>query len=227
MLPGSFFCIFVLRNCIFMSSQRISFSLRDTLAVCLIALILISLGSCGVGKQRSALKTFEKCHIEVVGIQQLSLAGVALDGMLQRGEIDPMRLPGVALGFLTGKLPFTSTLQIQITNPTRQLAGVGEFEYKLAIEGRELLAGHWTDPIQVPPGASLIVDVPIQTDIYPLLKDRELLDKILAYFQQKGNQEPVNLSLQLKPTLEIGSKKVQYPKFFTIERKIDPSKFIR
>lgn len=181
---------------------------------------LLTMSSCSLGKQKSALKNFENCQIEIVGISSLQVSGTDLTPLLQNQSLDLKRLPGLAMGFLAGSLPLNTTLKVQITNPTRRIAGVKEFEYKLAVENHELLSGLWNEPIEVPPGETLVVAVPIQTDIYPFVRDQQVLQKIMGFFQASEAQDPVSLTLQLKPTLELGNKKVAYPRFIRFERKL-------
>ena len=178
------------------------------------------MSSCSLGKQKSALKNFENCQIEIVGISSLQVSGTDLTPLLQNQSLDLKRLPGLAMGFLTGSLPLNTVLEVQITNPTKRIAGVKEFEYKLAVENHELLSGLWNEPIEVPPGETLVVAVPIKTDVYPFVSDQQVLQKILRFFQEGQAQDPVSLSLQLKPTLELGNKKVAYPRFIRFERKL-------
>jgi hypothetical protein len=189
-------------------------------AVLLLSATLWTLSACSLGKQKSALKNFENCQIEIVGISSLQVSGTDLTPLLQNQSLDLKRLPGLAMGFLAGSLPLNTTLKVQITNPTRRIAGVKEFEYKLAVENHELLSGIWDEPIEVPPGETLVVAVPIQTDIYPFVRDQQVLQKIMGFFQAGEAQDPVSLTLQLKPTLELGNKKVAYPRFIRFERKL-------
>jgi hypothetical protein len=190
-----------------------------------LGLLAFVFASCGLNKQKSALKNFENCKIEVVGVNEMKISGSDLTPLLQGNALDINQLPGLAMGFLTGKLPFETTIQIQIHNPTKRLAGVKEFEYKIAIENHELLSGLWTQPIEVLPGETIIVPVPIKTDVYAFVSDRNVLQKVMQFFQESSTAEPVKLNLQLKPTLELGNKKVAYPRFISFERKITPEMF--
>jgi len=194
------------------------------------AAVAISFAGCGVDQQAKALRALEKCQYTFVSVDSVYLAGTDVNKMVANGRVDISRLPGVALGFLNRDIPLSGILNLRITNPTNQLAGIQQFAYKIAVEGREVLEGTSDLPIEVPAGETVTVPVKLQTNVYKFLSDQQTLQKLLAFVQSArdgATDEKVNLTLSIKPTLALGNKQLNYPGYIDIDKQVDADMLLR
>src|SRR5690606_37270184 len=98
----------------------------------LVAAAMLLITGCGVDRQAKALRALEKCQYAFVSTDSVYLAGTDVNKMVANGRVDISRLPGVALGFLNRDIPLSGILNLRITNPTNNLAGIQQFAYKIA-----------------------------------------------------------------------------------------------
>lgn len=199
---------------------------KITSAFIAIAVVTVGLlSSCGIDRQAKELRAFEKCQYEIVAADNVFLAGTDISALISKGTVDLSDLPGIAISFLTQDMPLSGDLQVRITNPTSQLAGINQFIYQIQIEGKDFIEGISESPISVPAHSTTIVPVRIDANMFNILKDRQTLQKVMDFIQQNPDNEDksIQLTLRLKPTLAIGNKEINYPGFITVNKKIDRS----
>ena len=198
--------------------------------VALFTLVTWLIASCTLDKQAKALRALEKCRYEFVSADSVFLAGTDVNKMIANGRVDVSQLPGVALGFLGGDIPLSGILNVRVTNPGSNLAGIQQFAYKVLVEGREVLDGVSDLPIEVPAGETAVVPVRLRTNVYKFLSDRETLNKLLTFIQSARNgdsTEKVNLTFKIKPTLALGNKEINYPGYIDIDKEVDAEFLIK
>jgi hypothetical protein len=194
------------------------------------AAIVALLAGCGIDRQAKELRALEKCRYEFVSADSVFLAGTDVNKLIKNGKVDISRMPGVALGFLSRDIPLSGVLNLRITNPTKNLAGIRQFAYKIEVEGREVLDGTSDLPIEVPPGETITVPVRLKTNVYKFLSDGPTLNKLLAFIQSARDgetDEKVNLTFNIKPTLALGNKQINYPGYIRIDKQVDAEFLIK
>lgn len=186
--------------------------------------------SCTLDKQAKALRALEKCRYEFVSADSVFLAGTDVNKLVANGRVDVSQLPGVAMGFLSRDIPLSGVLNVRITNPTNNLAGIRQFAYKVEVEKREVLDGLSDLPIEIPAGETVVVPVRLRTNVYKFLSDRETLNKLLAFVQSARNgatDEKVNLTFRIKPTVALGNTAINYPGYIDIDKEVDAEFLIK
>jgi len=193
-------------------------------------LILIFMAGCGLNRQAKELRALEKCTYELVSADSVFLAGTDVGQLIESRRVDVNRLPGVALGFLSGNVPLSAVLNVQVTNPTGNLAGIGQFSYIIEVEGHPIVDGASDLPVRVPAGETVVVPVKLQGNVYALLSNQEILQRVIGYMQtlQSGAPaDPVDVAIKIKPTVALGNTAIDYPGFITINRRVDPATLLR
>lgn len=186
--------------------------------------------SCGVDRQAKALRALEKCRYEFVSADSVILAGTDVRQLMAKGRVDVRQLPGIAIGFLNRNIPLSGILNVRITNPTGNLAGIQQFAYKIAVENREILEGTSDYPIEVPAGETVTVPVRIQTNVYRFLSDQQTLGRLLDFVRRANegaSEETINLTLSIKPTLALGNQIINYPGYIRIDKTIKADLLIK
>lgn len=195
-----------------------------------VLLVLFFMTSCGIDRQAKELRALEKCKYELVSADSVFLAGTDVRQLIESRRVDVSRLPGVALGFLSGNVPLSAILNVQVTNPTNTLAGIGQFSYIIEVEGHQIIDGTSDLPVRVPAGETVVVPVKLQGNMYALLSNQEVLQRVVGYMQtlQSGaSAGPVNMAIKIKPTLALGNTAIDYPGFITINRRVDPAALLQ
>ncbi len=204
-----------------------SFKKRHSFPMILLTGILLTgllFSACGINQQASALKALRNCKFELAGVDSLTLAGTDLSPLLRGEEINLSRVPAIAFGYLNQNLPLAASLQLQVENPTKKLAGIRQFQYVVLLDNTEILDGTSDLVLEVPAGATTVTPVRLQANIYKLITNGDNLQKLLAFFEREGSNAPshqVDLTFKIKPTISLGNKGIDYPGYITVQKKLD------
>lgn len=198
---------------------------KSTLLI--IGMLILLVQACGLSQQKNAMKNLANCKYELVGIDSLTLAGADLQQLLNRDQIDLAKIPAIAFGYLNKNLPLKAALQVEITNPTKHLAGVKEFEYIIQLDRTELLNGISTLPVSVPGQTTVVAPLRLETNIYKLIADANNQQRILQFFDNSNANTSVNLTIKVKPTIDLGNQVINYPGYVSIEKKLDKASLKR
>lgn len=193
----------------------------------IIGMLILLVQACGLSQQKNAMKNLANCKYELVGIDSLTLAGADLQQLLNRDQIDLAKIPAIAFGYLNKNLPLKAALQVEITNPTNHLAGVKEFEYIIQLDRTELLNGISTLPVSVPGQTTVVAPLRLETNIYKLIADANNQQRILQFFDNSNANTSVNLTIKVKPTIDLGNQVINYPGYVSIEKKLDKASLKR
>lgn len=189
-----------------------------------VLLPILFITSCNTSRQANALSNLNNCKYELVGIDSLFLAGTDINQIIKNGEVDISRLPGLALSFLNQQLPLHASLQLEVTNPTRNLAGIREFQYIIMIDNEEMIEGTSDLPIAVEGNSTAIVPVKINANIYKLVNNSNNLQKLLNLLNtENSNQqiEPLQVTFKIKPTITLAGQSIDYPGYINIHKTLD------
>lgn len=187
---------------------------------------LFAISSCGVSQQTKSIKALEKCSYEIYSADSIFLGDQDVLALLENRknisvqDIIQSNLGGLAFSFLTGELPLIADLQLKIHNPTRDLAGINQFQYKIAIEDKLIAEGTSDLPIRVAAQGETIVPVKIKANIFPVIQDKLVLDKLSAFLT---NEEKVTFTFSIKPTLSLFNQQIDYPNYITFNKTISRS----
>ncbi|RZK49521.1 MAG: hypothetical protein EOO99_05895 [Pedobacter sp.] len=186
-------------------------------------LVLVTLlFSCGIGKQTQQLKAFENCTFKFVQMDSLIVAGSDLTSAIKGESINLSQVSGIAMGFLTREVPLQGKFSIEVKNEGSKLAALNQFDYELEVEGKPFTQGTFNQPIQVNPGQTLLVQVPIQADIYQFLKQNGMLSHLQSFLSgiKNGPEKTLKVQLKIKPSIKVGSELIKYPGFINLEKTI-------
>jgi len=187
-----------------------------------LCLLTTTLFSCGVNKQAQQIKALEKCTYVIASAAQISVAGTDVRKIINKENINLSSLPGLALGLFRKDIPLRAKLNLEITNPTNNLASINEFEYKILINREEIATGFVSQNISVEPGKTTIVPVDVNANVYALISNNKLMDEVTKFLKvRKGDPEQKGLlTLKIKPSFMVGNNMVKYPVFISIDKEV-------
>ena len=181
---------------------------------------VIILWGCGVNKQAQQIKALEKCTYRVVSANGISVAGTDVKRLMNNQEINLASLPALAFGLLRRDVPLRATLNLEITNPSGNVAAINQFEYKVLINNQELVNGFVDQQVSVSPGQSVVVPVAVNVNIYQFISNQQVMSEITD-FMRGGNGGPERkglVTLKIRPSIMVGGALVKYPGFISINK---------
>lgn len=193
--------------------------MKKLLLICFAA---ISVMGCGVNKQAQQIKALEKCTYKVKSADNITIAGTDIKNLLNNQNINLASLPGLAFGLLRKDVPLRLRLNMEITNPSGNLAAINEFEYKVLINNQELATGFVNQLVSVEPGTSVVVPVDVNANVYQFISNAKVMSEITEFLRAGGSgQEKKGLvTLKIRPSIKVGNSLVKYPGFITIDKEV-------
>jgi len=182
---------------------------------------------CGLNRETRALRALKHCEFQLVALDQLTLAGVDISRLLEQDrQLEMSSLPALAFAYLNQDLPMDATLQVQIHNPTNKLAGIGEFEYIILMDDLELLDGTSDIAISVPSESTITTPIHLRANVYKLLSQGDNLQRVIRFLNTGTSSgqlqdESLNLTFKIKPTLTLAKQPIQYPGYITVQKSLD------
>lgn len=182
--------------------------------------------SCEIKEQADELRAMEKCTYEVVSADSVRIAGRDIGRFVKNGKLNLIEAPSLALAFFQQKVPLSGILNLKITNPGSKDAGVNNLEYKIFIKGVEIITGSIDQKIVVPAnGESSVVPIKIDKDIYPLLASQSNQQAVQDFFGSQ-TEKYADVIFKVRPSFMVGSKKVDYPNFISINTKLSNKQIV-
>jgi len=194
-------------------------SMKKTILLCFVT---ISIFGCGINKQAQQIKALEDCTYKIKNVNQITLAGSDLGRLINQQDFNLASLPGVALGLLRKDIPLRANLNLEITNPSGNLAAINQFEYKILVNNTDLAEGIVNQAVSIPQGQTVTVPVQMSSNIYGLISNGNVLNDIIRSAQKgaKSDDKLGLLTIKIKPTIMIGNTPVKYPGYITINKDI-------
>ncbi|PWS31542.1 hypothetical protein [Pedobacter paludis] len=188
----------------------------------LLCLFTISIFGCGINRQAQQIKALEDCTYKITSVQQVLIAGTDVKRLIDQQNFNIGSLPGVALGLLRKDIPLRANLNLEITNPSENLAAINQFEYKILVNNTDLAEGIINQNVSIAQGQTVTVPVQLNSNIYSLISSGTVLNDIIKA-AQKGSSKDEKLGLltiKIKPTFMIGNTPFKYPGYITINKDI-------
>lgn len=176
--------------------------------------------SCGISRKIDVL---EKCTYSIKTADSVYLAGKDVSKLFKNKKFDLNNVPGLALALFRKNIPLSANVKISITNPNQKTAVINQFDYIILIKGQELAAGSVDRKISIESGATGIVPVQINSNVYSFLSNRKTMDELIAFLggTESGPGEKKSLvTLKIRPSFMVGKKSIKYPGYINIEKEL-------
>jgi hypothetical protein len=193
--------------------------MKNILFICLMAFII---QGCGINKQAQQIKALEKCKYKILSADHISVAGTDIKKLMNSENLSLGSLPGLALGVLRKDIPLRANLNMEINNPSADLASINEFEYKILINNQEIATGFVNQLVSIAAGQSTTVPITVNANVYQFINNQKVLDDVTRFFQagSGGSEQKGMVTLKIKPSIKVGNTLVKYPGFITIDKEV-------
>lgn len=189
----------------------LSTALRPAVAFVGLSVALVGLSS-GCATLRS-LGALSQVSFELDGMGAVRLAGVDLERIRSYDDLSVMDVARIGSAISSGQLPLDATFHIGADNPGgNPEARLGALAWTLYLRGVETVTGDLPDPIRLPSGERTRVPVRARLDLVDFFDGgmRDLVE--LAIHVAGVDGEPVDVRLELRPTVETPLGPIRYPR---------------
>lgn len=189
----------------------------------LLLLFTISIFGCGINRQAQQIKALENCTYKITSVRQVSIAGTDVKKLMDQQSFSLTNLPGIALGLLRKDIPLKANLNLEITNPSGNLAAINQFEYKILVNNTDLAEGTVNQNVSIGQNQTVTVPVQLVSNIYGLVSNGNIFNDIIKAAQKGSSSKDEKLGLltiKIRPTFMLGNTPVKYPGYITINKDI-------
>jgi hypothetical protein len=188
-----------------------------TTHVFLLLFAVTVLSACTALQQLAALS---KCQFKIDSIKNTSLAGVKIQGLRNFQSLSVTDAARATTSLLSGKLPLDFTMNVAVKNPNTMTAAMTRMDWEALIDDSKLLGGTVTDRVEVPGNggtATLPLNISVNLkQIFNTLTRDQLLS--LPFGLADAQDKPTRVALRMKPTIEVATRPLTYPGWFTVKR---------
>ncbi len=176
----------------------------------------VFMAGCDVLQQ---MATFTKCEFKMNSMTDTRLAGVNVQSKSSFKSLSFLDAANVTKALMSGTLPLTFNLNVEVKNPNSTLAAMQQMAWKVFIDDVEMTAGVLDKQISIEPNGSQIVPIAITLDLKKVLsgKSKNALFNFGFNLVGAGNY-PTRVKLDIKPTVYVGSFPITYPGYFTLKK---------
>lgn len=188
----------------------------------LACLIVLNLGSCGINKQAQQIKALEKCDYRITDATNITIAGTDVRKLIEGKSVNTLSIPGIALGMLRKDIPLRAKLNLEISNPTNNLAAINDFDYIVLINRQEVFNGSVNQSVNIGAGQTTQVPVQVNANIYQFLTDNKMLNDIGTFIggATNGSEKKGLVTLKIRPSIKVAGGLVKYPGYITIDKEV-------
>ncbi|WP_113660582.1 hypothetical protein [Pedobacter nanyangensis] len=188
----------------------------------LAGLIILSMGSCGINKQAQQIKALEKCDYRITDATDITIAGTDIRKLIDGKSVNTLSIPGIALGMLRKDIPLRAKLNLEISNPSNNLAAINDFDYIVLINRQEVFNGSVNQSVNIGAGQTTQVPVQVNANIYQFLTDNKMLNDIGTFIggATNGSEKKGLVTLKIRPSIKVAGGLVKYPGYITIDKEV-------
>lgn len=201
--------------------------MRSSIKLALLV-VPVLFSQCGVNRQVQQAKTLSKSQYAVQSTDSISIAGYDVQefkDIRKLDDVNPLKYPRVAAGLLRKDVPFKASINLEITNPTNDIAAINQFDYRLLLAGNELATGVVQQRIAVPAnGGKVIVPIPVNANAYGIITNsstRNAFIDLVRNLAGSSQTSPSRITLKIRPTIMLGNKAVKYPGYIDIDKEVN------
>ncbi len=117
-------------------------------------------------------------------------------------------------------IPFSMTLNMDVTNPNTAAAFLNALDYQIIINELEFVEGKMDMPIRIEPGETKVIPIPVSVDLRNLINrySQERVTKEMSSFLGITPNE-TTVMVKLWPKLTVGNTLVKVPAAIPVEFK--------
>lgn len=175
--------------------------------------------SCDVMQQVSQINNLTKCDFRIESVQQLNLAGINVQNVKSLSDLNMFDVAKLASAVGAQQFPLDFTLNIEARNPNTSAAGMTHIDWILLIDDMEMTRGILDKQVSIPANNGIaIIPVQMHVDLQKALSGKSA-DAVINFGMNLAGigNKPTRFTLQMKPTITIGSIPLAYPGYVNVK----------
>ena len=181
--------------------------------ITLILSAAILLTGCNIMNQIGGAIQLSQSEYRYKSLDNIMLAGINLGNA---SSISLSHLASIATvlsgGSSVQSIPFSMTLNMDVTNPNTTAAFLDALDYAIQINEMEFAEGKMNIPIRIEPGETKVVSVPVSTDLKSLMNrysQERVTNEMSSFLGITSNETSV--TVKLWPKLLVGETLIKVP----------------
>ncbi|MDD4777682.1 MAG: LEA type 2 family protein [Fermentimonas sp.] len=184
-----------------------------TKRIMLIALAAVMLTGCDIMNKIGGAYQLSQSEYRYNSLNNIQLAGINLGNASAISLSNLASISTVLAGSSTMQnIPFSMTLNMDVTNPNSSAAFLDALDYSIMINELEFAEGKMDIPIRIQPGETTVVPIPISIDLKSLMnrysQDR-VANEMSGFLGITHNETTV--TVKLWPKLTVGNTLIKVP----------------
>jgi len=180
----------------------------------LVMTFLLMLSGCDITKNLQSAYNMKNCEYRYKSISNLTVSGMNISN-----GISVLQIPQI-LAILNGaanSIPLDFTLNLDVHNPNTSQAAFQALQYIIHIDDVEFTNGILSQPFSVDIGKTEQLPIHVGVDIATLISrnSQSAILNIVKNFIGIGSEKS-NVTVQLKPTFNIGGSHITSPVFVPV-----------
>ena len=153
-------------------------------------------------------------------LNDIQLAGMKLGNASSISLSNLASVATVLAGGNKQNIPFSMTLNMDVTNPNTAAAFLDALDYQIIINDLEFVEGKMDMPIRIEPGETKVIPIPVSVDLRNLINrySQERVTKEMSSFLGITPNE-TTVMVKLWPKLTVGNTLVKVPAAIPVEFK--------
>lgn len=193
--------------------------IKKTYIFSVLLLIISFLPSCDILNQAAEVTRLQQCKFQVDGVSSIRLAGVELREGMKSTDLNTGQLLQLANAAFQKNMPLSFDVLVDVNNPNAKAASLTRMDYRVFLDGVELLSGQMDQKYSIGPNSNTQVAVPVQVELYKALSGQSA-DAVsnIGFKLTGGASKPVDLLVKVKPYIQVGLSSIPYPGFIDIRK---------
>lgn len=178
-----------------------------------ILIVALLFNGCDVMNRIGGAYQLSQSEYRYNSLRDINLAGINLGSA---SSISVSNLASIATLLAGGStrqtIPFSMTLNMDVTNPNNNAAFLDALDYAILINDMEFVEGKMDVPIRIEPGQTSLVSIPVSVDLKSLMNrysQQRVTNEMSAFLGITPNETSV--TVKLWPKLTVGNTLLRVP----------------
>lgn len=194
--------------------------ITKTVVSLIILFSLTFMPACDVMNNIGGAYRLSQSEYKYSSLNDIQLAGMKLGNASSISLSNLASIATVLAGGNSQTIPFSMTLNMDVTNPNTAAAFLDALDYQIIINDLEFVEGKMDMPIRIEPGETKVIPIPVSVDLRNLINrySQERVTKEMSSFLGITPNE-TTVMVKLWPKLTVGNTLIKVPAAIPVEFK--------
>ena len=194
--------------------------ITKTVVSLIVLFSLTFMPACDVMNNIGGAYRLSQSEYKYSSLNDIQLAGMKLGNASSISLSNLASIATVLAGGNSQTIPFSMTLNMDVTNPNTAAAFLDALDYQIIINDLEFVEGKMDMPIRIEPGETKVIPIPVSVDLRNLINrySQERVTKEMSSFLGITPNE-TTVMVKLWPKLTVGNTLVKVPAAIPVEFK--------